>query len=280
MATRDPDPPAGVVSRTAAGARLVFVPNRLRELGVAVGSSVLVPLWIAAPLLLAFLVVALLTESAVAWALLWIVLGLTVLAVVGLMVGLMWVVPATMVRWIEFRPYENATHLVIARFLRSSTVAAADLERIVVVERFRLGQRKSIKVLLHTERGGEIACEPAFRAPVCLAGTEDLLAWLTGRLGSARTAVEYKKEIDQNFSCPEEWWTPSALAALWQVPVSAVDELADRHGIRTHRYTPRGAARDTVTVYHPGRAHEVAEQLREERTVRPEAGGTDAAPGA
>lgn len=280
MATRDPDPPTGVVSATAAGARLVFVPSRLRELGVALGSSVLIPLWIAAPLLLAFLVVVLLTQSAVAWALFWIVLGLTVLAVVGLIVGLMWVVPATMVRWIEFRPHDSATHLVIARFLRSSTVAAADLERIVVVERFRLGQRKSIKVVLHTGRGGEIACEPAFRAPVCLADTEGLLAWLTSRLGSDRAVVEYQKEIDQNFCCPDEWWTPSALAALWQVPVSAVDELADRHGIRNYRYTPRGAARDTVTVYHPGRAHEVAEQLRGERSLRPEAGSADAAPGA
>ncbi|THA86350.1 hypothetical protein [Streptomyces sp. A0592] len=280
MATRDPDPLAGVAAATAAGARLVFVPSRLRELGVALGSSVLVPLWIAAPLLLAFLFVVLLTDSAVAWALFWIVLGLTVLAVAGLMVGMMWVVPATMVRWIEFRPHEHATHLVIARFLRSSTVAAADLERIVVVERFRLGQRKSIKVVLQTGRGGETACEPAFRAPVSLARTEDLLAWLTGRLGSARAAVEYRKETDQNFSCPEEWWTPSALAALWQVPVSAVHGLADRHGIRTYRYTPRGTATDTVTAYHPGRAHEVAEQLHRERTLRPEAGGADAAPGA
>ncbi|WP_406073999.1 hypothetical protein [Streptomyces virginiae] len=279
MTTRDPDPPAGVVSVTAAGTRLLFVPSRLRELGVALGASVLVPLWIAAPLLLAFLVVILFTDSAVAWALFWVVLGLTVLAVVGLVLGLMWMVPATMVRWIEFRPHENATHLVIARFLRSSTIAAADLERVVIVERFRLGQRKSIKVVLHMGRGEEIACEPGFRAPVSLVGTPCLLAWLTDRLGAARTAVEYQKEIDRNFICPDEWWTASALADLWQVPVSAVDELADRHGIRTYRYTPRGAARDTVTVYHPGRAHEVAEELRRTRTLRPEAGGDGAAPG-
>ncbi|MEU6298685.1 hypothetical protein [Streptomyces erythrochromogenes] len=279
MATRDPDPLAGVVSATAAGERLVFVPSRLRELGVALGASVLVPLWIAAPLILAFLVVVLLTGSAVARTLLWIVLGLTVLAVVGLVLGSMWVVSAGMVRWIEFRPREDAAHLVVARFLRSSTVAAADLERILVVERFRLGQRKSITVVLHTGCGGEIACEPGFRAPVSLVDAPCLLAWLTARLARDRTAVEYRKELDQNFACPEEWWTPSALAALWQVPVGAVDALADRHGIRTYRYTPRGAATETVTVYHPGRAHEVAEELRGERALRPEAGGAEPTPG-
>ncbi|MGZ9935054.1 hypothetical protein ACXNSR_34860 [Streptomyces sp. NC-S4] len=76
-------------------------------------------------------------------------------------------------------------------------------------------------------------------------GTPCLLAWLTGRLDPARTAVEYRKESDQNFRCPDDWWTPSALAALWRVPVSAVDDLADRHGIRKYRYTPRGAGRDS-----------------------------------
>ncbi len=83
MATREPGPLAGVVSETAAGARLVFVPSRVRAVGFAIGSSILLPVWIAAPLLLAFLFVILLTDSPAAWALLWIVVGLTVLAVAG-----------------------------------------------------------------------------------------------------------------------------------------------------------------------------------------------------
>ncbi|WP_158717810.1 hypothetical protein [Streptomyces sp. NRRL F-2664] len=268
MATRDPDPLAGVVSRTAAGERLVFLPSRLRESGVALGSSVLVPLCIAAPLLLAFLFVAVLTESAVAWALVRVVLGLAVLAVVGLAVGSLWVVAATQIRWIEFRPHEDTTRLVIAHFLRSSAIAVADLERVAVVERFRLGRRTSIKVVLQ-RRGGTLDCEPALRAPLSLVDRELLLDWLTGRLGPSRVGVEYRKEIDRTSPPPSEWWTQSDLAALWQVPAAAVDDIADRHAVRRHSYTPRAASTSTATVYDPTRAHEVADELRRARTLRP-----------
>ncbi|MFE1826648.1 hypothetical protein [Streptomyces yangpuensis] len=280
MATGDPEPPAGVVSETAAGARLVFVPSRVRAVGFALGSSVLVPLWIAAPLLLAFLVVAVLTDSGVVWFLVRVVAGLAVLAVVGLVLASMWMVATTTVRWIEFRPRENPTQAVIARFMRSENVAVADLERVVIVERFRLGQRKSIKVVLHRGPGWEIDCEPAFHAPLSLVDTQVLLDWLAGRLGSARTAVEYRKVTDRNFSRPAEWWTQSDLAALWRVPVGAVDELAERHGVRRYAYTPRAAPAYTLTVYDPGRAYEVAEELRGKRTRNPEPGSTEAAPDA
>ncbi|MFD6183139.1 hypothetical protein [Streptomyces goshikiensis] len=275
MATRSTNPLAGVVSATAAGDRLVFVPSRVREFGVTLGGSVMVPLWIAAPLLLPMLVIAVLTESGLLWAIVWVGLGLTALAVIGLALALMFTVSATMVRWIEFRPQENAKQLVIARSLRSSIVAAADLQRVVVVEGLKLGQRKSLKVVLHTG-GGTVECEPGFQAPMSQVDTEALRAWLTSQLGSAGVAVEYRAKVDRNFACPEEWWTRSHLAALWHVPVGAVDELAVRHGVRSYHYTPRAMAlyspATTVTVYDPDRAYEVAEELRREHTTAPEAG--------
>lgn len=269
------------MSKTAAGERLVFVPSRFRELGVAFGGSVMVPLWVAAPLLLPILVIAAITGSGLVWGLFWAVLGLAVLAVAGLLVALVFTVSATMVRWIEFHGQGDEARVVIARFLRSSSIAAADLQRVVVVERLRLGRRKSIGVVLHT-RGGTVDCDPGFRAPLSEAGTEPLVDWLTGRLGPALVAVELRAEVDRNFACPAEWWTQSYLAGLWNVPVGAVDELADRHGVRSHRYTPRESAmyspHRTVTVYDPGRAYEVAEELRAERRTGREAGGADDAP--
>ncbi|MFF7295552.1 hypothetical protein [Streptomyces sp. NPDC008265] len=279
MATREPGPLAGVVSETAAGARLVFVPSRVRAVGFAIGSSILVPVWIAAPLLLAFLFVILLTDSPAAWALLWIVVGLTVLAVAGLILGTAWLATAA-VRWVEFRPREDPTQVAVAGFLRSERIPVADLERIVVVERFRLGERKSITVVLDRGRGWTTECEPVYPAPVSRVDTRVLLEWLNGRVGAGRTSVEYRKETDQNFSCPADWWTQADLAALWRVPAGAVDELAERHGVRVYRYTPRGAMTETVSVYHPGRAYEVAEGFWAERARRPETGDTQAAPAA
>ncbi|MET7607966.1 hypothetical protein ABZS96_37115 [Streptomyces avermitilis] len=266
---------------TAAGGRLVFVPSRVREFGVTLGGSVMVPLWMATPLLLPMLVIAVLTESGLLWAIVWVGLGLTALAVIGLALALMFTVSATMVRWIEFRPQGNARQLVIARSLRSSIVAAADLRRIVVVEGLRLGQRKSLNVVLYT-RGGTVECEPGFQAPMSQVGAEALLAWLTSQLGSAGVAVEYRAKVDRNFACPGEWWTRSHLAALWHVPVGAVDELAVRHGVRSYQHTTRAmvmhSPAKTVTVYDPDRAYEVAEELRGEHTMAPEAGATQEDP--
>ncbi|MFE6335869.1 hypothetical protein ACFVOK_22095 [Streptomyces sp. NPDC057798] len=281
MATRSTNPLAGVVSATAAGGRLVFVPSRVREFGVTLGGSVVVPLWVAAPLLLPMLVIAVLTESGVVWAILWVSLGLTVLAVIGLALALTFTVAATMVRWIEFRPQGNAKQLVVVRLLRSSIVAAADLRSVVVVERLRLGQRKSLKVVLHT-RGGTVECEPGFHAPMSQVGAGALLAWLTGQLGSAGVAVEYRATVDRNFVCPDEWWTRSHLAALWHVPVGAVDELVVRHGVRCYQYTPPAMAMHspakTVTVYDPDGAYEVAELLRGQDIVATETGAAQEDP--
>ncbi|WP_147976182.1 hypothetical protein [Streptomyces sp. MS191] len=277
MTTRSTDPLAGVVSATPAGGRLVFVPSRILQFGVALGGSAMVPLWMASPLLLPMLVIALLTDSGLLWAIVWVGLGLTTLAVIGLALALTFTVSATMVRWIEFRHQGNAKRCVIARCLRSSIVAAADLQRVVVVEQLRLGRRKSLKVVLHT-RGGTVECEPGFNAPMSQVDSEALLTWLTSQLRSDGVAVEYQAQIDRHFSCPGEWWTRSHLAALWHVPVGAVDELAVRHGVRSYRYTSRSMAMyspaKTVTVYDPDRAYEIAEELREEHTTNPGSDGT------
>ncbi|MFF8603147.1 hypothetical protein ACF065_33325 [Streptomyces sp. NPDC015232] len=260
-------PLAGVVSTTAAGERLVFVPRRVLEVGTEIVLGVLVPPVIAVPFLIPVLGIALVTGS---WAVLWAALGLIALAMTVVVPTVVFMKVTEAVRWIEFRPHGSTKQLVIAYFLRSSTLAAADLQRVVLSERFRGGRRKSLEVVLHT-RGGKVACRPGTLGPMSRVGAEALLDWLTGQLGPAGIAVEHKTEIDRNFVCPDEWYSEAGLAALWQVPASEVDALVVRHGIKTHTFTPRGAALSsptrTTTVYDPAGAHDVAEELRRKRTM-------------
>ncbi|MER5462118.1 hypothetical protein ABT010_15775 [Streptomyces sp. NPDC002668] len=283
MAMRKGGFPAGVGSppKAAAGWRLVFVPSRIRELAVLIGGGVMAPPMIASPLLLAALVAALFSGSPFFWGVLWILLGLTGVAVIVLVVGGMCAAASTMVRWVEFRPEGLPDQVVIARFARSSTMAMAELQRVVVFERLRLGRRKSIKVLLHT-RGGTVECKPATLSPLARVDTQRLIDRLTEQLGPAGVVVEGRTESERNFLCPDEWWTPSRIADLWQVPSSAVDGIAAQHGVRGYAYTPRAGAMCSpdraVTVYDPGRAYEVAEDVRAEQAAG-QAFGSGAAPG-
>ncbi|MET9503676.1 hypothetical protein ABZY42_18450 [Streptomyces sp. NPDC006622] len=281
METRRPGPLAEVVAPVTAGWRLVFVPSRARELAVALGGSVLVPPMIAAPLLLAALVAAVVSGNSFLWGGFWVLLVLTVVAVILLAAAMMYVAVSMTVRWVEFRPLGTPAQVVIARFLRSSTMAMDDLRRVVVIERLSLGQRQSIKVVLHT--GSEtVECEPATSAPLSRVDAQALTGWLTEQLGGVKVAVERQTEVKRDFLRPDEWWTPSRTAELWRVPVGEVDAIAARRGVETYGYTPRAAAMyspgTSVTVYDPGRAYEVAEELRAERAGGRAADGT-AAPG-
>ncbi|WP_329162280.1 hypothetical protein OHA63_35095 [Streptomyces anulatus] len=270
MATRHHGPLAEVVSPVTAGWRLLFVPSRTRELAVALGGSIMLPAMFAAPFLLAALVAAAITGNSFFWGSFWVLLALTVVAVILLAVGLMYVAASTMVRWVEFHPLGNPAQVVIARFLRSSTMAMADLQRVVVIERLSLGQRRSIKVVLHTD-SEKVECEPAAFAPLGRVDAQALTDWLTEQLGGSQVAVERQTEVQRDFVRPDGWWTPSHTAELWRVPVGEVDGIAAQRGVEIYRYTPRAAAMyspaTTATVYDPGRAYEVAEELRAERAA-------------
>ncbi|MDQ0585763.1 hypothetical protein [Streptomyces rishiriensis] len=281
MDTRHSGPLAEVVSPVTAGWRLLFVPSRARELAVALGGSIMVPSMVAAPLLLAALVAAVVSGKSFFWGSFWVLLAFTVVAVVLLTVAMMYVTVSMTVRWVELRPLGTPAQVVIARFLRSSTMAMADLQRVVVIERLRLGQRQSIKVVLHT--GSEtVECEPAMSAPLSRVDAQALTGWLTEQLGRVQVAVECRTEVKRDFLRPDEWWTPSHTAELWRVPVGEVDGIAAQRGVEGYRYTPRAAAMyspgTSVTVYDPGRAYEVAEELRAERAAAQAADST-AAPG-
>src|SRR5690242_16357714 len=126
MDTRHPGPLAEVVSPVAAGWLLLFVPSRARELAVALGGSIMVPPVVAAPLLLAALVAAVISGNSLFWGSFWVLLALTVLAVILLAVAMMYVTVSMTVRWIELRPLGTPAQVVIARFLRSSTMAMDD----------------------------------------------------------------------------------------------------------------------------------------------------------
>lgn len=106
METRRPGSLAEVVLPVTAGWRLLFVPSRARELAVALGGSIMVPPVVAAPLLLGALVAAVISGSSLAWGIFWVLLALTVVAVIVLAVAMVFVTVALMVRWVEFRPWE------------------------------------------------------------------------------------------------------------------------------------------------------------------------------
>jgi hypothetical protein len=281
MATQQPGPLAEVVAPVTAGWRLLFVPSRARELAAMLGGSIMVPPVVAAPLLLGALVAAVLQGNSLCWGFFWVLLALTVVAVIVLAVAMMYVTVSLKVRWIEFRPLGTPAQVVIARFLRSSTMVMADLQRVVVIERLSLGQRRSIKVVLHT--GSEtVECEPGTFAPFSRVDAQALTGWLTEQRGQVQAAVERQTEVKRDFLRPDEWWTRSYTAELWRVPVGEVDDMAARRGVEIYRYTPRAGAMSSpgtsVTVYDPGRAHDVAEELRAERAAGQAADST-AGPG-
>lgn len=62
----------------------MFVRSRGRELATSLGGSIMVPPWVAAPLLLAALVPAVVWGNALIWGIFWVLLTLTVVAVVVL----------------------------------------------------------------------------------------------------------------------------------------------------------------------------------------------------
>jgi hypothetical protein len=275
METRRPGSLAEVVLPVTAGWRLLFVPSRARELAATLGGSIMVPPVVAAPLLLAALVAAVLSGNSLCWGFFWVLLALTVVAVIVLTVAMIYVTVSLKVRWVELRPLGTPARVVIARFLRSSTMAMADLQRVVVIERLSLGQRQSIKVVLHT--GSEtVECEPATFAPFSRVDAQALTGWLTEQLGQVQVAVERQTEVKRDFLRPDEWWTRSYTAELWRVPVGEVDDMAAQRGVESYRYTPRAGAMSnpgtSVTVYDPGRAYDVAEGLRAERAADSTAG--------
>ncbi|MEU3503753.1 hypothetical protein ABZ726_24375 [Streptomyces hundungensis] len=283
METPHPGPPADVVAPVSAGWRLLVVPSRTRELAVALGSSIMVPSAIAAPLLLVALVVAVISGSAFMWGAFWVLLVLTVVTVVLLAAAMVFVTLSTRVRWVELQPLGTPAQVVIARFLRSSPLAMADLRRVVVIERLSLGQRQSIKVVLHT-RGETVECEPGMSAPLSRVDAQALTDWLTEQLGPVQVVVERQTEVRRDFVRPDEWWTPSRTAELWQVPVDKVAGIAAQHGVEAYGYTPRAHALyspgTSAIVYDPGRAYEVAEELRAARARgRARAANRRAAPG-
>lgn len=259
----------------------MFVRSRGRELATSLGGSIMVPPWVAAPLLLAALVPAVVWGNALIWGIFWVLLTLTVVAVVVLAAAMLFATVSLSVRWVELRPLGTPAQFVIARFLRSSTTAMADLRRVVVIERLRLGQRRSIKVVFHT-RSETVECEPSPFAPLFRVDAQELTGWLTEQLGQAQVPVERQTEVQRDFLRPDEWWTQSHTAQLWRVPVGEVDNIAAQRGVEIYRYTPRANAMyspgTSVTVYDPGRAYEVAEELRAERAAGQAADST-AAPG-
>jgi hypothetical protein len=154
---------------------------------------------------------------------------------------------------------------------RTQVIPVADLRRVVVTERLKLGRREALDVVLHTG-GDKLVTLPAHTYATRGVSGGELTSWLQDQLRPAHVSVRHETEVNKNFLCPDQWWPAGTVASVWQVPVSEVGSTAGRHDVRTYTYTPRAYAMysptRTVTVYDPGTAFEVAQELRAQRSAQ------------
>lgn len=129
------------------------------RVGSATIGVLIVPFACALPLTLSVLCpIGLFVGSAAVWRIGLVILVL--LAIIGVVLGVLaGYLASSEVRWLEFSPGAAPTHVVAARLRRSSTIAVADLRR-VVVERVKLLERTGIDVVLHTA-DGKVVCTRA-----------------------------------------------------------------------------------------------------------------------
>ncbi|MFE0465191.1 hypothetical protein ACFW1A_38660 [Kitasatospora sp. NPDC058965] len=273
MVTQDSGPLAGAVEPGATGQRLVFVPSRAGELGSVLAVKALAPALVATPLLLLALELAHVENRASYWRLAWVLVWIAVLVVLLRSASALFVALARTVRSVEFRTEGEAPRLVITRFLHSVAVPSAELRFVKVEEQLRVGERRSIKVLLYFDlAAGPVECAPPRSIQSGWGGsTEMLLDWLTGQLGPLRIPVEYEAISQRHFECPEEWWQADRPARLWQVPKSEVAELAARYGVSRAEYLDQDGGKDrsaaTITVYDPAQVYDLIERIRADRAA-------------
>jgi hypothetical protein len=156
----------------------------------------------------------------------------------------------------------------------SEVIPLADVSRVVVCERLKLGRRSALNIVLHVG-GDKLVTLAADSYATKQIGTKELTSWLSEQLSPAHVTVERDTEIHKEFLRPDEWWQAGTVASVWQVPAGRVPLLAAQHGVRTYVYTPREFAmyspNKTVTVYDPGGAYEVAKELHAGRVAKSKA---------
>jgi hypothetical protein len=265
-------PLARVATETPAGWRLNFLPHPLRQLikpacgwSIVAALGALLPAWVV--MLVSMAGSTPFGTSVRLFGLTW--AGVTV---AGALCGTASVREVwAAIRWVEFPIGHGPAHIICAGGLRghrSRTIATTDLQRVVLEERLKLGQLVGRKVILHARDDRQVTCA-ANSFALKTVSTDDLAEWLRERLRPLGVPLQHVQH-EAEFTCPDEWYTQGTVAALWQVPVDEVDPTARKRGIPTYTYTPRAFAmhspQRTVVIYHPGRVHQVANELRAEQT--------------
>lgn len=251
-----------------AGPRLVIAPSRARQLMTTFCAGLLAPVLLAGPLSVPVLLIPILLGSS-QWLLVTLIAwGLIV--VVGVVLGLCMAVEeaSSLVRWVEFRLGDTPRRVVVERFARSSTIATADLRRVVVEKYVCLGKQTKVEILLDTGDANRVVCKPEWDKAKRDFDSRALATWLTELLSPAGVAVEHRTSVQQAKILIEDWWTGQQVAAIWGVPAETVPELARQWHVPSYAVTPRIGAMHRPAllgerqVYEPDTVYTVAGQIR------------------
>lgn len=248
----------GIVSAEPDGWRLVFVPSVARYLGGNAAAGLLVPAVVAAPFTLLLVLPATwgFFGAAAAWYTALVLVG--VLVLLGLALSVFVVVHEfAAVRWVALCPREAPEFLVVKRIFGETRVPMADVRRVTVLHRVKMGRPNGVDVVFHTAIG-EISCPRVDDTP-------NLAEWLRDVLVGVE--VERKRIVDRLNLTRDQWWPPTRVAAEWRVPVEAVGALTDHLDVRIHVFTPRVGAMhgniQSVGLYNPDDVQEITDQLAE-----------------
>ncbi|GAA1235567.1 hypothetical protein GCM10009665_27200 [Kitasatospora nipponensis] len=268
MAASSPDPLAEVLSRSADGWwRLEFIPDQGVEVRAMLKRSSVLPIQLAIGFLPAILVMGVLLRLLPLGGALLAVVLIPLVGLIFLLVRVLITADAEMVRWIDFCPPDFPDRMVLGRMREKKTETVGELRGVSVVEELRLGDRKSIKVVLHAHR--TVECVPTVQSPMARVDAPALMAWLSEQLAPFEIPVEYLTDIDRNFECPEEWWPGRDIARLiWRVPEQEFERLAAEHGLEGYLFTSPNEGKSTpepVLLYNPGVAHGLIEAVRASR---------------
>ncbi|GIF06985.1 hypothetical protein [Actinoplanes siamensis] len=241
------------------GWRVVLIPRFAAHLLTSAGAGLLIPAVVATPLTLVALAVAVALGGLPA---LWqtAVVLFVVFAVAGVVVaGISARVAATEVRWLDLRSDRTPATLTVRQGLRSREIALSDLREVTVAERHKLDAFLGVRVTLHTGLetiSGDF--EPARRA-VELVDAAGLAHWMADRLAVSEVPVRHQVVRVPARLTVESWWPAEEVAAIWEVPVEQVPDIAEEHEVRVKDLAPRVGAMHmpgrTVTLYNPDDVH-------------------------
>jgi hypothetical protein len=185
---------------------------------------------------------------------------LVVFAVAGVVVaGLSARIAATEARWLDLRSDRTPATLTVQRGWRSREIPLSDLREVTVAERHKLEAFLGVRVTLHIGLqtiSGDF--QPAQRA-VKLVDAAGLAHWMADRLAASEVPVRHHVERVPACLTVESWWPAEKVAAIWEVPVEQVADIAEEHEVRVKDLAPRVGAMHMpgrmATLYNPDDVH-------------------------